>query len=122
MRLKSLSRKYRTQNLQVIYIFSTPKQSSLQIYEFMRKHQIPFTAIVDGNQKLLKMLDGRCSSEVYLTDKQGILRYHGRVDDSPFDPKSVRSRDLENAIVALATHQKVPRPYAPAMGCAIPRI
>lgn len=121
-RISSLSKKYGAQGLRVAYVFSTPGEKPIAIARFMQNHQIPFPAIVDRDQRMLKMLDGQCSSEVYLTDKNGVLRYHGRVDDSTFDPKAVKSRDLENAIVALIKGKRVARAEVPAMGCAIPRL
>lgn len=121
-RIASLSKKYGPKGLRVAYVFSMPGEKPLKIARFMQGHQIPFPAIIDKDQRMLKMLDAQCSSEVYLTDKNGVLRYHGRVDDSTFDPKTVTSRDLENAIVALTQNKKVTRPSVPALGCAIPRI
>lgn len=121
-RILNLSKKYKNKGLRVAYVFSMPKEKPLAIARFMQSHQIPFPAIVDRDQRMLKMLDGQCSSEVYLTDKNGILRYHGRVDDSTFDPKAVKSRDLENAIIALTKGKRVAKPEVPALGCAIPRI
>lgn len=121
-RISNLAKKYRDQGLRVAYVFSMPKEKPLAVARYMQDHQIPFPAIIDRDQKLLKMLDGRASSEVFLSDRRGILRYHGRVDDSTFDPKTVKSRDLENAIVALTKNQRVVKAEVPAMGCAIPRL
>jgi peroxiredoxin len=121
-RLSNLSKKYSSKGLRVAYVFSIPEQKPLAIARFMQSHQIPFPAIIDRDQRMLKMLNGQCLSEVYLTDKNGVLRYHGRVDDSTFDPKAVKSRDLENAIVALTQGKRVAKVEVPATGCSIPRI
>lgn len=121
-RVVNLSKKYGSKGLRVAFVFSMPGEKPLAIARFMQDHQIPFPAIIDRDQRMLRMLDGQCSSEVYLTDKNGILRYHGRVDDSTFDPKAVKSRDLEKAIVALTQGKRVARAEVPAMGCAIPRL
>lgn len=121
-RISNLSKKYGAKGLRVAYVFSMPGEKPLKIARFMSDHKIPFPAIIDRDQRMLKMLDGRCSSEVYLSDKNGVLRYHGRVDDSTFDLKAVKSRDLENAIIALTQNKRVAKSEVPAMGCAIPRI
>ena len=120
-RLKGLSKKYNPQGLRIAYVFPMPDQRPLEIARFMQNHQIPFPAMLDRNQGFTKMVNGQCLSEVYLMDKKGVLRYHGRVDDSTFDPKGVKSRDLENAIRAVVTNKPVAKPFAPALGCAIPR-
>ena len=121
-RLKTLSKRYGKNGVRVVYVFPKPGERALDVARFMQNHKIPFPAVIDQNQRFFKMLDGKCSSEVYVTDKQGALRYHGRVDDSTFDPKAVKKRDLEAAIVQIARGQKVKNPEVPAMGCAIPRI
>lgn len=121
-RINALAKKYAKNGLRVAYVFSMPGEKPLQIARFMQNHKIPFPAVIDRDQRLLKMLDGQCSSEVYLWDKAGILRYHGRVDDSTFDPKSVKRHDLNNAIQAVSTGKKVLKPEVAAIGCAIPRI
>ncbi len=121
-RLKNLSKRYGKNGVRVVYVFSKPGERALDVARFMQNHQIPFPAVVDRDQRLLKMLDGKCSSEIYVTDKKGVLRYHGRVDDATFNPKAVKKRDLERAIVQISRNQKVTKPEVPAMGCAIPRI
>ena len=121
-RLKTLSKRYGKNGVRIVYVFPKPGERALDVARFMQNHRIPFPAVIDKNQRFMKMLDGKCSSEVYVTDKKGLLRYHGRVDDSTFDPKAVQKRDLEAAIVQIARNQTVKNPEVPAMGCAIPRI
>ena len=120
-RIKNLSRRYK-KNLRVAYVFATPGQRPIEISRFMQNHMIGFPAIVDKNQRLLKMLDGRCSSEAYLFDSNTVLRYHGRVDNETFDPKKATQHNLADALAAVSSGKRVARPQVPAMGCAIPRI
>lgn len=121
-RIKSLSTRYQSKGLRVVYVFATPGQKPIDIARFMQNHLIGFPAVVDQNQRLLKMLDGRCSSEVYLFDKSSVLRYHGRVDNETFDPKSATQHNLADAVAAVVSGKRVPRAEAPAMGCSIPRM
>ena len=121
-RVKNLAKQYAPKGLRVAYVFSTPGQKPIDIARFMQNHLIGFPAIVDQKQSLLKMLDGRASSEVYLFDKSGVLRYHGRVDNETFDPKAATKHDLADAVAAVVAGKPVPRAEAPAMGCAIPRL
>lgn len=122
MRLRNLGTTYDKAGLRPVYLFSKPGDRPIDVARFMQEHRINFPAFLDPKQGMLRMLDGQCSSEVYLFDRKGILRYHGRVDDSTFDPKAVHSKDLENAIQAVIKGKKVARQEVPAMGCAIPRI
>ena len=121
-RLKTLAKRYGKNGVRVVYVFPKPGERALDVARFMQNHKIPFPAVVDRDQRFFKMLDGACSSEIFLTDKAGVLRYHGRVDDSTFNPKAVKRRDLEAAIVQVARGQKVKNAEVPALGCMIPRI
>ena len=121
-RLKTLAKRYGRNGVRVVYVFPKPGERALDVARFMQNHQIPFPAVVDSGQRFFKMLGGSCSSEIFMTDKKGVLRYHGRVDDSTFNPKAVKRRDLEAAIVQVARNQKVKNPEVPALGCMIPRI
>ncbi len=121
-RIHNLGKRYYANGLRVAYVFATPGQKPMEISRFVRRHQIGYPAIVDQQQRILRMLDGRCSSEVYLFDKKGILRYHGRVDDATFDPKNAQQHNLADALAAVVNGKPVARPMAPAMGCIIPRL
>lgn len=121
-RMRKVGKKYGRNTLTIVYVFSKPDETPLQIARYLQKHNLPFTAIYDGDQRVLKTLNAQCSGELFLTDKRGVLRYHGRFDDSMFDEKAVSSRDLENAIIEVKAGRKVKRPEVPAMGCAIPRL
>ena len=121
-RITNLYKRYSSKGLRVAYVFATPDQKPPEIARFMKRHQVGFPAIMDKDQRLLRMLDGRCSSEVYLFDKKGVLRYHGRVDNQTFGPKKATQHNLADAVAALTNGKPVPRAEAPAMGCTIPRL
>jgi hypothetical protein len=59
--------------------------------------------------------------EVYVLDKDGMLRYHGRIDDSQ-DPTGVKSQDLRAALDAVLAGKPVPNPQTRAFGCTIKRV
>lgn len=120
-RVRNLAGKYGAR-LRVVYVFSTPSERPIQISRWMQNHALTFPALLDRDQRLLKMLDRRCSSELYLADKAGILRYHGRMDNETFAPKDATQHDLADAMATVANGKRVARPEAPAMGCAIPRL
>ena len=121
-RLRILAKRYGKNGVRVVYVFPKPGERALDVARFMQNHKIPFPAVVDRDQRFFKLLGASCSSEIFVTDKKGVLRYHGRVDDATFNPKAVKRRDLEAAIVQIARNQTVKNPEVPAMGCMIPRL
>ena len=122
-RMLDLNKKYGEKGLKIAYLFSNPNSDTPEdAKKWLAERKLPFLAIDDLDQKILEKLDGQASSEVFLFDKENVLRYHGRVDDNTFKPEKVKSRDLENALVALIKGEKVARPETSAQGCAIARI
>jgi len=63
--------------------------------------------------------------EAAVFDREGRLRYHGRIDDrySDFgvDRPVPTTHDLDDAVAAVLDGRPVARPEAPAVGCAIVR-
>lgn len=63
--------------------------------------------------------------EAAVFDREGRLRYHGRIDDrySDFgvDRPVPTTHDLDEALAAVLDGRPVARPEAPAVGCAIVR-
>ena len=122
-RLKALDTKFRTRGLRTVFVFSNGKTDTPQkVATFARQQKYPWTVALDLDQQLFRAFDASCSTEAFLFDRQGRLRYHGRIDDDTFEPGAVRERDLQSAVVAVLDGRAVPRPETKAFGCAIPRI
>lgn len=78
-----------------------------------------FPYLHDESQEVAKAFGAQRTPEVFLFDSQGVLRYHGRIDDNHEDVSRARSHDLRNAIqTVLAGHLPDPAETG-AMGCTI---
>jgi peroxiredoxin len=119
-RISALQKEFN--GLRVIYIFSDARETPAQIKRFVQARGYDFPIIRDASQKLLKQFDAQCTTETFLIDRAGTLRYHGRIDDNIFVPASVKSRDLENALTALRDGKAVPAKETRAFACTIPRV
>jgi len=122
MRIKDLNTQYAKDGLTTVYVFSNTRDRPIDVARFMQGHLITYPAFLDLDQKLLRILDGQAASEMYFFDKDGLLRYHGRLDDSTFDPTTITTHDLADAIAEVVAGQPVLHPEVPAFGCEIPRI
>jgi len=122
MRIKDLNTQYAKDGLTTVYVFSNARDRPIDVARFMQGHLITYPAFLDFDQKLLRILDGQAASEMYFFDKDGLLRYHGRLDDSTFDPTAITSHDLADAIAEVVAGKPVLHPEVPAFGCEIPRI
>jgi peroxiredoxin len=121
-RMKALSAKYEAQGLQVIYFFPSPVEGRDRIEKFVKTHEYPWVTTRDDSQHILRLLDAQCTTEAFLLDRDGKLRYHGRIDDSIYVPEEVKSRDLENAVQSLIDGKAIAKAEIPAYGCTIPRL
>jgi hypothetical protein len=54
--------------------------------------------------------------ETFLVDQQGILRYHGAIDDNPENPKAVQVSYLEKAIASLLAGEEISLKSTEAIG------
>lgn len=65
------------------------------------------------------MYDAVCTPDIYLYDKDRVLRYRGRIDDNWKDESAVKHRDLERAIELLLAGKEIDFEMVPSMGCSI---
>ncbi|MEM6279240.1 MAG: redoxin domain-containing protein [Verrucomicrobiota bacterium] len=92
--------------------------------EDMKKHaeefEFNFLFLYDGEtQEVSKAYGAMATPQLFLFDKERVLRYVGRIDDSRFgDPDTIKSHDARNAIDALIAGEDVPISKTRAHGCS----
>ena len=79
----------------------------------------PFPYLHDETQEVARSYGATRTPEVFLFDSQGILRYHGCIDDNYENPQAVRSHDLRNALEAVLTEQVPQKTDTAPIGCTI---
>ncbi len=96
-----------------------PEDSYEKMQEKHSRLNLPCPYLWDETQDVAKLFDAQCTPECYLFDKDGILVYHGTVNDSPRDPSSVTINYLKNAVTQLASGEPLNPPYTHPFGCSI---
>ncbi|MDA7920874.1 redoxin domain-containing protein [Verrucomicrobiales bacterium] len=92
--------------------------------EDMRKHAIDnefnFPFLYDGEtQEVSKAFGAMATPHLFIFDKERILRYVGRIDDSKFgDPATIKTHDARIAIDELLAGNEVSTPKTRAHGCS----
>ena len=76
----------------------------------------------DPDNKVADLYDARHTPEIFVVDKDGVLRYHGRIDENYEEPAKVTSPDLKNALDAMLAHKPVQNADTKAFGCSIKRV
>ncbi len=77
-----------------------------------------FPYLYDGEtQKLSEAYGPKATPHVFIFDRQRVLRYEGRIDDSQRE-SLVKTHDTRNAIDALLAGKPVPVAHTPVFGCS----
>jgi hypothetical protein len=74
---------------------------------------------LDNNAVLAGAFGASRTPESFLFDKNGILVYHGAIDDSPGDPSSVKRHHLQTAIDEMVEGKPVTVKETRSVGCSI---
>lgn len=120
-RMEQLEKDYTSKGVTFVGINSNKQESMEEVREHAKAHGFTFTVLKDPGNKVADAYDAQITPEIFLLDSQGILRYHGRIDDSR-DVQDVTSRDLRTALDALLARKDVPRTETKAFGCTIKRV
>jgi peroxiredoxin len=90
----------------------------MKIYSKEKGFSFPY--LYDGEtQATAKSYGCLCTPHVFLFDRERKLRYKGRFDNSRFaDPKTVTTRETQNAVEALLAGKPVPVVVTTPMGCS----
>ena len=123
-RLNALAKSWKQRSVAFVCINANdsvayPEDSFEKMVERATKNEFVFDYLRDDSQEVARAFNAACTPEFYVYDEKRLLRYHGRFDDSPKDPRGVKIKYLENAIVSLC-EGKDPQPHqTSAIGCSI---
>jgi len=100
--------------------FSKYRDSYDEMKIYAKEKGFTFPYLYDGEtQATAKAYGCLCTPHVFLFDRDRKLRYKGRFDNSRFaDPKTVTTRDTQNAVEALLARKPVPVEVTTPMGCS----
>lgn len=104
----------------LLSVASNRNESVQMVEESAKTRRIP-TILIDAEQVVADLYEAVTTPQVFVVDRQGILRYRGAVDDMKFrQPKPTRLY-LQEAIEALLDGRNPDVTEMPAYGCAIVR-
>jgi peroxiredoxin len=117
-RVQALHDQFAADGLQIVSIYPDAAETPAQIRRFIQQYGYPGVAVKDDDQKLLRLFNAHCTTETFLVDATGKLRYHGRIDDNIYKPEQVKVRDLQNALTEVVADRTVATPETQTYGCA----
>jgi len=96
-----------------------PDDSFPKMKERAREKGFNFPYLYDETQEVARAYGAERTPEVFLFDKDGILRYHGAIDDNYENPNAVRRHYLREALDAVLAGQTPPITETRPVGCTV---
>ena len=128
-RLVALQKEYESKGVGFLAIDSNAQDDRTEIASFVKEHGIGFPFLRDVNNMIADHFGAERTPEVFLLDKDRVIRYRGQIDDQygyqkgiGFERPDAVRRDLAEAINELLANKPVSKPYTQSTGCLIGRV
>ena len=97
-----------------------PADSFANMKRFAAEHRLPFPYLIDKTQEVARAYGAVCTPDLFGFNRDGELRYRGRVDSAGSRPPSGNEkRELREAILQIARTGEGPAEQIPSIGCSI---
>ena len=103
-----------------IMVDSNANESIEEIRKYSRTAEFDFPVYKDLNGAAADALGAEVTTDTFVIDSLGAIRYHGYIEDSP-NPTRAKIQGLRLAIQAVLDGQPVSVPETKARGCALRR-
>lgn len=123
--LVSLGKDYIPQGISFIAINSNdtenyPDDSPENMIKISHKLGYPFPYLFDSTQEVARNYNAACTPDFFIFNGNGILLYHGQLDDSrPGNKIPTTGIDIRNAFNAILEDKEVTKEQKPSIGCNI---
>ncbi|MFZ5856683.1 MAG: redoxin domain-containing protein [Chloroflexota bacterium] len=101
-------------------VASNANESLAELENAARERGLP-TVLMDAKQEAADAYAAQVTPEAFILDREGVVRYHGAVDDVSFCQRVATRSYVEEAVNALLAGTLPAIPEAPAFGCTIIR-
>lgn len=105
-------------------VHADPQIKKTDAYQQAEMFEVKISVLLDEEQVLAKLTQAKITPEAVVWDRAGKVVYQGRINDLYLGPtkrqRQATTRDLRDALEALAVGKAVPVAKTEAMGCKIP--
>jgi peroxiredoxin len=124
-RLVELSEKFAPRGVAFVGIDANQQDSISELAQYAKIHDIKFPLLKDVGNHVADQLGATRTPEVFVVDRQRIVRYRGRIDDQYLvgrQRKAATREDLATALEELLAGKLVSQNVTDAPGCRIGRV
>ena len=119
-RMVSLAKKYAARGVAFVGINANQTEPVAEAAAHAQTHKFPFPVLKDADSSVADLYNANVTPETYVVDANGVLVYHGRIDNS-IDIAEVKTHELADALDSTLAGKQVARPETKAFGCSIKR-
>ncbi len=120
-RMKALYKDYGPRGVKFVFINPNNTEPAAEVAEHAKKWGFEFKVYKDEGNVVADRFGAQFTPEVFVVDRQGVIRYHGAIDDSR-QPDRIKTHHLRNALDELLAGKAVSTPETKAFGCTIKRV
>ena len=99
-RLTELEKTYGPKGVEVVYLYPNNEDTKEAAAAFHKEKKFTGRLIHDQGAQLARLFKAQRTTELFLVNKDGVIVYHGAIDDSR-DPGAVKQRYLATALDEL---------------------
>lgn len=119
-RMKAIYNDYSAKGVHFVFINANSTEPAAEVAAHAKAHGFPFPVYKDAAGAVADLFGAQVTPETFVMDKDGVIRYHGYVDDSVVEARA-HSQGLRMALDAVLAGKAVPMAQTKAFGCTIKR-
>ncbi len=118
-RMSALANSYAKKGIAFVGVNANTTEATAEVASHAKAH-FPFPVLKDANDAAADAYNAHVTPEAYVIDNNGVLVYHGRIDNS-IELGDVKTHDLASALDSILAGRVVPARQSAAFGCSIKR-
>lgn len=119
-RMNAIRKDYADKKVNVVFVNPNINETNEDAKTLADTTKLGGIVYRDVNNKLADQLNASFTPEAYVFDAEGVLRYHGAIDDSQTESR-IKKRPLRDALDAVLEGKPVDPATTRAFGCTIKR-
>jgi len=120
-RMAQIAREFQAKGVDFIGINPNKSEPADEVVAHAKQHSLQFPILKDPGNKVADLYNAQVTPEVYVIDTKGVVRYHGRIDNSR-NTANVKTQDLREALNDVLAGRAVRTAKTQAFGCTIKRV